>query len=69
MQTVNHRRLDVRSGSGADISRSGFYVRFTPNNGHQISICPFLKDEQPHEADDMSVFEGRTAARSRKLSQ
>ena len=24
---------DVRYGSGTDISRSGFYVRFTPNNG------------------------------------
>ncbi len=25
---------NVRLGSGTDINRSGFYFRFTPNNGH-----------------------------------
>jgi hypothetical protein len=26
---------NVRYGSGTDISRSGIYVRFTPDNGHR----------------------------------
>jgi len=29
-----HNPLDVRFGSGTDISRPDFYVRFAPNNGH-----------------------------------
>jgi hypothetical protein len=31
---------DVRYGSLTDISRSGFYVCFTPNNGREIAECP-----------------------------
>jgi len=35
MVSMNAR--DVRYGSGTDISRSGFYVRFTSNNGHKTA--------------------------------
>ena len=30
---------NVRYGSGTDIRRPDFYVRFTPNNGHQMPVC------------------------------
>ena len=33
---------DVRYGSGTDISCYGFFVRFSPETGREIVVCPEL---------------------------
>ena len=47
-----HRCLNVRFGSLTDISGSGFYVRFTPDNGHK----------KPKKSDILRRFNQPTAA-------